>query len=271
MGYRKNFKLGKPASIFSFLSFYLRFLFVFGIKFVDKRFRKRIRKILSEFDVSGFLRVFQQVYVNWRPFVNSFRRLVAVRRVNYSNKFFRYISFLGDIEQFSMYFFFFYYKVYLMRFRLSKFFRFFKFIVMRYIKQVSLYGIDIEFYGVDNETVTASFLSRYLSRKIEMRFNLTHHLFKPINKELKNLVLNTTFLGGYKLQFVGRMTRRGKVMRIVYRGGRIPVSSVAAQIDHSFSIGVMRNGVFCVRVWLFRYKNYGNYNYSSGYWLRLNS
>lgn len=68
----------------------------------------------------------------------------------------------------------------------------------------------LEFFGIDNNAVSASFLSRYIARKIEMRFQI-RELFNPVGKELKLLIKHSSTLLGYKLQFVGRLTRRGKV------------------------------------------------------------
>lgn len=194
-----------------------------------------------------------------------FRNLVSSCRLKYNPKFSRYITLIDDMENFGLFFFFLYYRLFLIRFRASKFFLFFNVLVEKYFKQLSLYNVEVDFYGLDNDTITASFLSRYMCRKVEMRFNVLHELFKPIRKELGELIKEGVSLGGYKFQFVGRMTRRGKVKKIVCRGGCMPTSSVAAQIDHSFNIGVLRNGVFCVRVWLFRYKHYGSYNFNAGY------
>jgi len=42
----------------------------------------------------------------------------------------------------------------------------------------------------------------------------------------------------------------------------MPVSKMSAQIEHSFYLGILRNGISCVRVWLYRHKSFGNYNYN---------
>lgn len=68
----------------------------------------------------------------------------------------------------------------------------------------------VEFFGIENNAVTAIFLARYIARKIEMRFQI-RELFTPIGREMRFLIKKTAFLLGYKLQFVGRLTRRGKV------------------------------------------------------------
>ena len=68
----------------------------------------------------------------------------------------------------------------------------------------------VEFFGVDNNSVAAMFLARYIARKIEMRFQI-RELFTPVGKEMRFLIKHTPAVLGYKLQFVGRLTRRGKV------------------------------------------------------------
>lgn len=105
----------------------------------------------------------------------------------------------------------------------------------------------MEFFGIDNNTVTAIFLARYIARKIEMRFKL-RELFTPIGREMRFLMKRTSLLLGYKFQFVGRLTRRGRVRTTWRLGGSIPASRMDAQVEHAFYFGILRNGICCVRV-----------------------
>jgi len=105
----------------------------------------------------------------------------------------------------------------------------------------------IEFFGIDNDSVSAIFLARYVARKIEMRFRIKE-LFTPIGREMRLLIKNTPSVLGYKLQFVGRLTRRGRVRTTWALGGSIPTSKMSAQIEHSMYLGILRNGICCVRV-----------------------
>lgn len=105
----------------------------------------------------------------------------------------------------------------------------------------------VEFFGLDNDSVSAMFLARYIARKIEMRFQI-RELFTPIGREMRFLRRNTVALTGYKFQFVGRLTPRGRVRTTWRVGGSIPTSQMSAQVEHSFYLGILRNGICCVRV-----------------------
>lgn len=84
------------------------------------------------------------------------------------------------------------------------------FILNPIFASLGVLGTKVEFFGLDNNTVTAIFLARYIARKVEMRFQL-RELFTPVGREMRFLAKHTPSVLGYKLQFVGRLTRRGKV------------------------------------------------------------
>lgn len=200
--------------------------------------------------------------------MTHFRCLIVNKHLSYKTKYNRFLTKFKDVERFSTYFFFLYYKLYLMRFRLTRFFSFFKDSITRFVSLVSFKSLEIEFYGLDNDSVTADFLARFLGRKIEMQFDVLRDLLRPVSKELRNLVHKAVGFGGYKLQFTGRLKRRGRVESMIFRGGRLPLNTIISQIDHSIYAGAIRNGAFCMRVWLFKFRGWGNCNYHSGYWLR---
>lgn len=115
------------------------------------------------------------------------------------------------------------------------------------IDRLGVLDARLEFYGITNDTVTAIFLARYIARKIEMRFRI-NELLSPIGRDLRNLIKNTPILHGYKIQFTGRLTRRDRIRTQWTLCGNIPVGTMEAQIEHSFYVGILRNGVCCVRV-----------------------
>jgi ribosomal protein S3 len=135
------------------------------------------------------------------------------------------------------------------------------FVIGPIFNMTGILDTSIEFFGLNNESVSASFLARYVARKVEMRFRV-QDLFTPVGKELRFLIKTASVLRGYKIQFVGRLTRRGKVRTTWVLGGSMPISSVSVQIEHAFHMGILRNGLSCVRVWLYRHKSFGNYNYN---------
>lgn len=103
-----------------------------------------------------------------------------------------------------------FYRVYLLRFRQSKFFNLFHYVATHFCNFITVLPLRIELFGLDNDVISAAFLARYVARKIEMRFQIKE-LFTPIKRELKFLIKNSSYLLGYKIQFTGRLTRRGKV------------------------------------------------------------
>lgn len=151
------------------------------------------------------------------------------------------------VHQFCGSFFTDFYRLYLLQYRQSKFYRFMLFILNPIFAALSILPVKVEFFGIDNNSVTAIFLARYIARKIEMKFTI-RELFNPISREMRILMRRTPFLLGYKLQFVGRLTRRGKVRTTWRLGGSIPASSMDAQIEHAFYLGILRNGACSVRV-----------------------
>ncbi len=84
------------------------------------------------------------------------------------------------------------------------------FTLTKIFKFLGVLDTKVEFFGIDNDSISANFLARYIARKIEMRFQIKE-LFTPIGREMRHLMRNTSSLFGYKLQFVGRLTRRGRV------------------------------------------------------------
>lgn len=218
----------------------------------------------SKSDFSNFLFYLKKILYFWGRRQNLFRLLIFKRRISYIHKYKKYLSFLGKMDKLSIDFFSTFYRLYLINHRQAKFFKFTSSLVFPVINRVGLLNTKFEFFGLDNNAITASFLSRYLSRKLEMRFRV-NELLGPIGKDLRLLIKNTPFLRGYKIQFVGRLTRRDRVRTSWSVGGSIPLSTVTAQIEHSFSLGILRNGICCLRVWLYRHKSFGNYNYNYKY------
>jgi len=136
--------------------------------------------------------------------------MVSEGTLPFFKKYTKYVKVLNNIHRFSTLFFTLFFRLYLFTFRQPKFFRFISFVLGKIFTCLGVLDTKIEFFGLDNESVSAMFLARYIARKIEMRFKVKE-LFTPIGKELRLLVKNTANLLGYKLQFVGRLTRRGRV------------------------------------------------------------
>lgn len=121
-----------------------------------------------------------------------------------------------------------------------------------------LYPFTIRFYGIDNDIVTAVFIARYISAKLEYKFNVWE-LFKPIGKDLKIVSRGTKMLLGYKLQFIGRLRRRDRLRYVYNMGGSLPLSKHDAFIEHGYFTGILKNGKCSVRVWIYRHKSFADF------------
>jgi len=122
----------------------------------------------------------------------------------------KYLNPVKSANNFANFFFTAFFRVYLLSFRQPKFFKFMNFTLTKIFKFLGVLDTKVEFFGIDNDSISANFLARYIARKIEMRFQIKE-LFTPIGREMRHLMRNTSSLFGYKLQFVGRLTRRGRV------------------------------------------------------------
>lgn len=103
-----------------------------------------------------------------------------------------------------------FFRLYLVHFRQSYFFKFMYRLLNPLLDRFAVLKNNLGFFGLDNDTVTSTFLSRYIARKLELRFKLKE-LFGPITKDLRYISKHKRLLRGYKLQFIGRITRRDRL------------------------------------------------------------
>lgn len=87
-----------------------------------------------------------------------------------------------------------------------------KVLMERVLNKASLLPIEVEFFNFDNDRVSAPFLAYFLSRKFEQNFTIKDVL-NPVGAELLRLKSETPFLLGFKVQFIGRITRRARLMK----------------------------------------------------------
>lgn len=190
--------------------------------------------------------------------------LFFTMRVVLKTKFFYFMRLMVQMDYFILLFAILLLRVYLGNYRQRIFFKIYYRILKPLVKkQVSL-TVTLEFYGMDNDAICCQFLTRYLARKIEMKFTI-RELYNPISKDLKILMYKCRLLFGFKMQFVGRITRRDRARISWVLFGSVPFSTVSAYIEHAMYIGILRNGTCCLRAWIFRRKPKYNYNYLHTY------
>lgn len=136
--------------------------------------------------------------------------MISKNKVNHKSLYARFLNPVKAASNFANFFFVSFFRTYLLSFRQPKFFKFVNFTLSKIFKFLGILETTVDFFGIDNDSISAAFLARYIARKIEMRFQIKE-LFTPIGREMRHLMRNTSALFGYKLQFVGRLTRRGRV------------------------------------------------------------
>lgn len=263
----KALKRNPTISVYAFIKYYLKMLAYRGFDRAS-RVSSRLHSLGLKSNFSVFLRALDEALYFWRRRQSFFSLALFKRKIFIQRNYKKFVKTLNKVDRFSSSFFTAFYRLYLVNFRQSKFFRFMLFILNPIFLNLGFLDTKLEFFGIDNNAVSASFLSRYIARKIEMRFQI-RELFNPVGKELKLLIKHSSTLLGYKLQFVGRLTRRGKVRTTWRLGGSVPTSRMDAQLEHAFYLGILRNGVCCVRVWLYRHKSFGNYNHNFVYRVKI--
>lgn len=150
-----------------------------------------------------------------------------------------------------------FYKGFFLRAVYFESFQVIKVLMERILTKASLLPIEVEFYNFDNDRVSAPFLAYFLSRKFEQNFTIKDVL-NPVGTELLRLKTETPFLLGYKIQFIGRITRRARLMRSWRMAGSVPTSKAAARVEYAHEFGRLRNGVCSIKVWLYRPRYYGD-------------
>lgn len=233
-------------TVFEFIRYYLNYL---ALKGFSRSIRKepRFHKEPYLSSITRFLRFLDQTLAFWWRRQRFLFKALNSQKATHFLKHRRYIRVFSRVQKFVQEFFTYLYRAYLITYRQTHFFR-----LLLCITQVSfipLRLVETKFscFGLDNSTVTAIFVARYVMRKIEMKFTI-RELFTPIAKEMRILKGKASIILGYKIQFVGRLTRRGKVRTTWKQGGGSPASTMNAQLEHSFYVGILRNGLACVRV-----------------------
>jgi hypothetical protein len=140
---------------------------------------------------------------------NYLQLLFFYNKLSFTSNYSKYINNLRQTNDFLILFALTIFRIYLINFRQRIFFKIYFFILKPLVQRIFSLPVLLEFYGIDNDLITSYFLSRFLTRKIEMNFSLKE-LFKPISKELKIVKYTTFFIKGFKLQFLGRIKRKDR-------------------------------------------------------------
>lgn len=130
--------------------------------------------------------------------------------------------------------------------------------LLTYLKHVLLFNlykffsgkVDIRvfFLGLTNDSVTASFLSKFISVKLERSYFL-FRVLSTINRSLR-VLMKKRFLVGYRIKISGRYSRNQKAVVLINGIGSFSRSAIDSRVDYSFNIAKLRYSVCGIKVWL---------------------
>lgn len=136
-----------------------------------------------------------------------------------------------------------YYAIYVQ----PTFFKFLSISTSTLVFKLSVLKTTVKFFGITNDDVSAVFLARYLSKRLEQRYTWKE-LMKPLGKEMRVLGYYFRLILGFKFQFSGRLVRRDRSRRAFLRGGSLPASTYMRYAEHAFTLSYLRNGACGIRV-----------------------
>jgi len=119
--------------------------------------------------------------------------------------------------------------------------------LMLKVSPFSLFPVNLKIFFVGNDVITASYMAKFITFKLERRYDFMA-LLRPIKRELRRVVSHTTYLRGFKIQFSGRKTRRDRSRRTTLQGGALSLSSRDKYVEYSCSEIILHNSINSVRV-----------------------
>lgn len=120
-------------------------------------------------------------------------------------------------------------------------------VVAGLVWKMSFLKARVRFFGITNDDVSAIFLARYLSKRLEQRYTW-YELMKPLKREMRLLGYHFKLITGFKFQFSGRLVRRDRSRVAFLRGGSLPASTYMRYAEHAFTLSYLRNGACSIRV-----------------------
>jgi hypothetical protein len=101
----------------------------------------------------------------------------------------------------------------------------------------------------------ADFLARILSTELayigrRKRNKVVWQFIKFVKKLVKSIEYFTTAIHGIKIQLKGRFKGSNRSKRIRVQEGAVPLNTIRALIDYSFSPALSVNGSFGIKIWI---------------------
>lgn len=121
--------------------------------------------------------------------------------------------------------------------------------------------VKIELYILDEETVSADFLAKYFSIRLKDGRSL-YELYRTVGGSLSYMVRNgINGLLGCKIVCKGRLGKKARASKDIFKIGRLPLSTIMNVIDFSKNEVILKYGLCSIKVWLVRKENAKKYKY----------
>lgn len=122
-------------------------------------------------------------------------------------------------------------------------------------------NIEVEFFGLDSETLSSQFIARYICIKLKQGYSLGE-LISNVRKNLNSLMHEgKEKLYGFRIDCDGRFSRRQRASFESIKEGRVSLNRHQLTIDYGCDEVALKYGVCNVRVWLNKTEKFENYSY----------
>lgn len=117
------------------------------------------------------------------------------------------------------------------------------------VSKFCFFPVFISFFFLGFREVSVRYIGFWLVKRLAL-FESWNMAIKTVQEELFELI-DLSVIFGFKIQFSGRFTRRQRSILHWVTFGRIPFSSKSVDIDYFNCSVMLKNGVGCVKVWLY--------------------
>lgn len=126
------------------------------------------------------------------------------------------------------------------------------------VSKFCFFPVFISFFFLGFREISVRYIGLWLVNRLA-KFERWNLAIKSVQEELFEL-MGLSVIFGFKVQFSGRFTRRQRSVLCWVTFGRVPFSNKSAYIDYFSNSVVLRNGVGCVKVWLYHNFEVGQYS-----------
>ncbi len=111
--------------------------------------------------------------------------------------------------------------------------------------------LKIEFYILSSEIITAQLIINYVLIKLKQQFQLGDILYPLVRflKEQEDIL-------GYRIDCIGRFTRKQRASFLTLKSGNTPFSSLNKYIEYEEYSIILKYGKCSIKVWLYKSDNF---------------